>query len=228
VLTAPQVAQVFTVNSPTEPERSRQSNIDALWNGITTVIGSGRTDQTLTPSAPTTFEEMAARLVSGPVASRGLVARPLEVERNPDGLDVEGLDRADTIMVFASIAPAQMTRPASGESYRVEAPSGYDAAVRKTIDVLLSLGGNVVSVDLNAEPHDDTTFIIYDAAVAAEEPTENSIFGSIKIDTPKIRLGGVDETISLGTNYLKQVDLSAPDATSTTSTSVVEVTEPTT
>ena len=38
------------------------------------------------------------------------------------------------------------------------------------------------------------------------------------------RLGGVDETITLGTDYLAQVDLSAPDATSTMSVEPTETT----
>jgi hypothetical protein len=155
-----------------------------------------------------------------------LVARPIAAERNPEGLDVQELDRTDTILVFASISPAQMTRPASGLSYRIEAPPGYDQQVRKTIGALLAFGNNVVSVDLSAEPQAETTFFIYDPAQAAAEPTENALFGTIKVETPDVALGGVDVTIVLGTNYLQGVDLSAPDATSSTSTSVLDSVEP--
>jgi hypothetical protein len=218
VLTAEQAAQLITSKSPTESEQLRQPNIDALWAGIVAAIGSGREGQTLSAASPTTFAELATRLTSGPVASRGLVARPLAPDRNPEALDIEGLDRSDTILVFASIAPAQMTRPASGLSYRLEAPAGYDQQVRKTIGILLSLGGNVVSVDLNAAPTPDTTLIIYDAGLAAAEPTENAIFGAVTIETPDVQLGGVDETIVLGTTYLEGVDLTAPDATPSTAT----------
>lgn len=227
VLTAAQVAQVLTTRSPTEREHARQTNLDALWTGIAAAIGTGRQGQTLSAQSPTTFDEMAARLMAGPVASRGLVERPLGADRNPEGLDVEELDRSDTILVFASIAPAQMTRPAGGLSYRLEAPPGYDQQVRKTIGILLSFGGNVVSVDLNAEPTAETTYLIFDKALSTAEPTENALFGTIKIDTPDVRLGGVDETIALGTTYLDGVDLSAPDATSSTSTSIEPTTETT-
>ena len=227
VLTAAQAAQVLTTRSPTEREHARQTNLDPLWTGIAAAVGTGRQGQTLSAQSPTTFDEMAARLLAGPVASRGLVARPLGADRNPDGLDVEELDRADTILVFASIAPAEMTRPAGGLSYRLEAPPGYDQQVRKTIGILLSFGGNVVSVDLSAEPVAGTTYLIYDQALAAAEPTENALFGTIKIESPDVRLGGVDETIALGTTYLDGVDLSAPDATSSTSTSVEPTTETT-
>ena len=226
-LTAAQVAQILTSKSPTQREHLRQANVEAVWSGVAAAIGKGRDGLTLSPASPTTFAEMAARLMSSSVASRGLVARPLEADRNPEGLDVESLDRPDTILVFASIAPAQMSRPASGLTFRLEAPPGFDQQVRKTIGVLLSFGGNVVSVDLNADANADTKFLIYDASLASVEPTENPIFGTIKVETPPIRLGSIDETIQLGTTYLKGVDLSAPDASSTSTSTSVAPTETT-
>ena len=226
-LNSTQIAQILTSKSPTQGERPRQANIEAVWSGIASAIGAGRQGLTLSASSPTTFAETATRLMSGSVAARGLVARSLDSARNPEGLDVESLDLPDTILVFASIAPAQMSRPASGLTFRIEAPPGFDQQVRKTIGVLLSFGGNVVSVDLSADPKPDTKFLIYDASLAAAESTDNPIFGKISVETPKIRLGSIDETILLGTTYLKGVDLSAPDATSTTIPTSVAPTETT-
>jgi hypothetical protein len=154
--------------------------------------------------------------MAGTVASRGLLTRAIDVARNPDKLDVEELDRPDAVLVFASIAPASMSRPGGGLSYRVEAPPGYDAQVRKTIAILLAADGNVVSVDLRAKPQAKTTLSIYDKEMAAAEPTKNRVYGTVTVQSPDVRLAGVDETITLGTDYLKQVDLSVPDATSTT------------
>ncbi len=222
-LTIAQVAEILTTKSPTQRERLRSPNIEALWTGIATAVGTGRQGQTLSAAKPATFAEAAARLMAGPVASRGLVARALDIARNPKGLDVEALDRPDTVLVFASIAPSEMARPGDGLTFRIEAPPGYDAQVRKTIAILLAAGGNVVSVDLSAKEKSDTSFLIYDADLAAVEPTENTVFGTIKIQTPAVRLAGIDETILLGTDYLKKVDTSAPDATSTS----VEPTETT-
>ncbi len=226
-LTPIQLAQVMTTRSPTEREHLRQQNLDAVWAAIATTVGTGRDDQTLSATTPINFAEVVGRLMAGPLASRGLLARPLEAARNPEGLDVESLDRPDTILVFASIAPAQMSRPASGLSFRLEAPPGYDQQVRKTIGILLASGGNVVSVDLNAKPKAETTFFIYDNSLATIEPTDNAVFGTIKIATPDVRLGGIDETLALGTDYLKKVDLSAPDATSTSTSTSVQPTETT-
>lgn len=226
-LTSTQIAQILTSKSPTQRERPRQANIEAVWSGIASAIGTGRQGLTLSASSPTTFAETATRLMSGSVAARGLVARSLDSTLNPEGLDVESLDLPDTILVFASIAPAQMSRPASGLTFRIEAPPGFDQQVRKTIGVLLSFGDNVVSIDLSADAKADTKLLIYDASLAAVESTDNPIFGKVSVETPKTRLGSIDETILLGTTYLKGVDLSAPDATSSTTSTSVAPTETT-
>ena len=164
-LTPAQIAEILTTKSTTERERLRRTNLEALWIGTATAIGTGRQGQTLSASPPKTFAEMATRLMAGPVASRGLLTRAIDSARNPDKLDVEALDRPDAVLVFASIAPASMSRPGSGLSYRIEAPAGYDAQVRKTIAILLAAGGNVVSVDLRATPKAKTTLSIYDSDV---------------------------------------------------------------
>lgn len=213
-LTPAQIAEILTTKSTTERERLRRTNVEALWMSIATAVGTGRQGLTLSAAQPKTFAEMATRLMAGPVASRGLLTRAIDSARNPDKLDVEALDRPDAVLVFASIAPASMSRPGSGLSYRIEAPAGYDAQVRKTIAILLAADGNVVSVDLRATPKAKTTLSIYDSESASVEPTSNTVFGTVTVQAPAIRLAGVDETISLGTDYLKHVDLSAPDATS--------------
>lgn len=214
-LSMAQVAQIITTKSPTQQERLRRPNVDALWAAIASGTGDGLPGLTLSAASPTTFAELVTRLMAGDVAARGLVARAVDGERNPDGLDIEQLDRPDTVLVFASIAPAQMSRPGNGLSFRVEAPPGYDAQVRKTIAILLSSGDNIVSVDLSATPKAETIVLIYDRDLAAAEPTTNEVFGTVTVLTPDVRLAGVDETILLGTDYLGKVDLSAPDATST-------------
>ena len=100
-------------------------------------------------------------------------------------------------------------------SFRLQAPPGYDAQVRKLIATLLSSGGNVVSVDLSATPKAQTTVQIYDSDLAAAQQTNDTVFSTVTVETATVRLAGVDETISLGTDYLKAVDLNLPDATST-------------
>ena len=214
-LSTAQVCEIMTTRSATQRDRLRRPIIEALWAGISASVGTGREGQALSPALPASFDEMATRLMAGPVASRGLVARPIDATRNPDGLDIESIDRPDTVLVFASIAPGAMSRPDVGLSYRLEAPPGYDQQVRKTIGILQFLHGNVVSVDLNATPRVDTIITVYDPSLAESESTDNDIFGAITVQNADVRLSGIDRTVSLGTEYLEGVDLAAPDPTST-------------
>jgi hypothetical protein len=217
-LSTTQVAEIVTTKSPTQLESARRPNIDAVWLGVATAVGTGREGQKLSAAEPSTFEELAARLIAGPMAARGLLAHPEPADRVTKGHDLEQLDRADTILVFASVAPAHMQQPGIGRSYRLEAPPGYDQQVRRTIENLLFFRNNIVSVDLNAKPNAQTVLSIYDPAAAEAEPTDNQLFGKIKVQTPKVRLSGVEVTITLGTDYLRGVDLSAPPPTTVVST----------
>jgi hypothetical protein len=214
-LTPQQLAEIVTSKSPTQREALRRADIEAVWAGIVATIGVGRQGQTLSPAGPTTFDELAARLLAGQMASRGLLARPLDAVDNPQNLDVETLDSPDTTMVFASIAPASMSKPGSGRAYRIEAPPGFDAQVRRTIGLLQYFHDNVVSVDLNAAAKPETVFKVYDPQAAKTEPTSNDLFGAITVQTPTTRLSGIEVTIALGTTYLAGVDLSAPDPSTT-------------
>ena len=70
-----------------------------------------------------------------------------------------------------------------------------------------------------AAPKADTTLQVYDPELAASEPADNPIFEKVTVETPDVRLADVDETVVLGTDYLRGVDLTAPDpAPSTDST----------
>jgi hypothetical protein len=111
-LSAQEVAKVITTRSPTQPERLRQPNIDALWTGITAAIGTGRTGETLSAGPPTSFAELATRMTAGQSASRGLIARQLGEDQNPERLDVESsIDRFGPRV--RQHRPG-MTRPAAG------------------------------------------------------------------------------------------------------------------
>jgi hypothetical protein len=120
--------------------------------------------------------------------------------------DLVQVDRADAIFVFASIAPGSMSGPAAGLLFRLEAPPGYDAEVKRTVEVLLYFGGNVVSIDSTIAPRPDTVFIVPDEVNRDEAEATNGIFGDFSFVEPQVRIDGVDLTVVLGTEYLDGVD----------------------
>ena len=147
---------------------------------------------------------MIVRLFAGPVQTRGLSATPLTGAANPTGADLVEIARAETLLVFGSIAPGAVSAPAPGLIFRIEAPPGYEAQVERTIAKLLFLGGNVLSVDMTKEPQPNTVFIVPDEINRAEAGTTNMIFGDFTFEEPTVRIDGVDLTVILGTDYLRR------------------------
>jgi hypothetical protein len=111
--------------------------------------------------------------------------------------------------------------------FRIEAPPGYDAAVKRTLDALLFLGGNVVSVDQTIAPRAETVFLVPDDIDRAGAEATSGIFGSITYEPPTVRIQGVDITVVLGTDYLTrtlaEIDAGAPVPTPAPSPESTEI-----
>jgi hypothetical protein len=202
VLQAANAARVLTVGAGDGNETVRQANIQAMWTGVVASVGAGRPSATPVTVAPTTFDELVSHVFAGQTQSRGLGSIALTSAENPQGLDVVQLDRSEAVLVFASVAPGSTLPTAIGPVIRLEAPVGYDLQVKLTIDKLLFLNANVVSVDTTATPQANTLFLVPDEATRALVQTTDLIFGDITFGTPTFRIAGVDVTIVLGTDYL--------------------------
>ena len=207
VLDAATAARVLTSGVGTVSEDARIANAEAVWAGYAAAVGSGAPASVAAMGVPVDFDDLVARVGSGPVGSRGIAHVPFEAKNNPGGLDVSNLDRADAVFVFASIAPGSMSAPNQGPIIRVEAPAGYDAQVRKTIAILLFIQGNVVSVTTGAPPQAGTVWLVPDEADLLRIPTDDQIFGQVSFGEPTVRYDGVDATLVLGTDYLESVQL---------------------
>jgi len=204
VLDARAAAKVLTepAASSAGGQTGHRTNVEALWAAVSAMVGGGRPGSAFATAPPATWDAFAAALFAGPAPSRGIAVQPLEGDENPDGKDVVQLDRADAVFVFASVAPGSMSGPSPGLLFRLEAPQGYDAAVKTTIERLLFLGANIVSVDTNVAPRPDTVFLVPDDVNRDEAMQTNGIFGSVSFEDPTVRIDGVDLTVVLGTDYL--------------------------
>jgi hypothetical protein len=208
VLDSATAVRVLTAGAGTGVESARQGNLDAFWQAFATSIGGGRAieagvDLTV---APPTFDDFVKRFLAAPVKARGLAVKPLTGEDNPTGADVVELDRSDSVFVFASIAPGSIGAATNNPRYRLEAPPGYDLQVKLTIDKLLFLQANVISVDTTADLRADTVFLVPDDADRNRVAVADGIFGTIQYGEPTVRIDGVDVTVVLGTDYLESVE----------------------
>jgi hypothetical protein len=186
-------------------QSARQANIDAVWAGLVASVATGRPPVTPVTGQPTTFEDFTVRLFSGRTQSRGLTVTALTGAENPDDVDVVQMDKAEAVLVFASIAPGSMASPALGPKLRLEAPPGYDVQVQQTIKTLQFLNANIISVDTTAEPHAETTFLVPDESNRALVQATDEIFGDITFVDATVRIDNIDATIVLGTDYLDGV-----------------------
>lgn len=216
-LTAEEAAQVLTASAPDVHQAARRGGIDALWAAVVALVGPGRT-QAAADAPFGTMPEFLTRLFAGPVEFRGLQVATLPADENPDGKDVESLDRADTIMVFGSVAPGKVSSPAAGLTFRIEAPPGNESKVRAAIKAILYLGGNVQSIDLNGSSYDNSRFLIDDPQLDAQATSANALFGNVQILRPDQPIEGIDVILQLGNEYLNAPDDSLPATTTTTET----------
>jgi hypothetical protein len=207
---AVQAARMLTSSpKPGQLEAVRRSDVESVWAGVVSAVGHGHNTADVTATvAPTSFDELAARLFAGVTQTRGLTVQELTPPQNPTHIDVEQLDRSEAVFVFASICPGAMSPTADGPTFRLVAPPGYDAAVKRTIEKLLYFGGNIVSVDTTASPQPDTVFYVPDDIVRVDAESTNLIFGDFTFGTPTERIDGIDLTVVLGTDYLSKAALS--------------------
>ncbi len=183
-------------------QSGHRANAEALWSSVALSVGAGRPTTVDLAVSPTSMNELVAHLLAGPVRTRGLATRALTETENPSAVDAVQVDHSDAVLVFASIAPGSMSAPSPGLLIRLEAPPGFEEQVKRTIDKLLYVGGNIVSVDMSAASRPDTVLLVPDEVNRTQAEQTNGIFGSIAFVDPTVRIDGVDATIVLGTDYL--------------------------
>ena len=220
-LSAAQFVSVINARVEGEPEADRLPTVAASWVGVAEAVADGRTEVDATTPV-VTFDDIATRLFAGPVITRVLATIPLAEDEVPEGVDVVALDRADATMVFASIAPSAMSAPTTGLVFRIEAPTGYDAEVKRAVEILLYFGQNVQSIYVSDEvPTQEITEIeLYDATFEDRIEETQDLLGRIEIVEPEDKIAGVDVVLRLGTDYLEGegVGDTLPSTTSTSTT----------
>lgn len=249
-LGADQLVQVLNHRVDGQADRTRIPAAEAVWKAVaagagattvpagptsvaappTTVVpdgGQAATSSTASP-APSSLAAILARLLQGPIGLRSLVTAPLDTESNPDGEDVEQLDRGDAILVFASIAPRSVSTPAAGLTYRIEAPPGYLAEVKRVIEVVVAYGGNVKSVYLDGVVQPETVFLVLDGRIEeqAKASKTDTAFKSVRFDIPDRAYEDIDVVLQLGTEFLTAAaaDLATTTTATTTTTAAASTT----
>lgn len=215
-LGAADAVEVLAATSTTVSEAARTPNLEAVWAGVAKSVGQGRAAGALSPTV-TTFDELVAHLLAGPLSTRGLPLGtfPADVPNIGDA-DIAPLDRAKEIVVFASIAPGSMSRPADGLAVRIVAPPGSEARVEQAVAVFLYAGDNVAWIDLTGQSEPSGKVFAYDESYKPHFEDLRPFVGPFSFATPDSQPDGIDATVELGTDFLQQ---SGPVASPPTSSS---------
>jgi hypothetical protein len=171
---------------------------------------------------PPTLEAILGAARAGPLSPWTLTSVPIDDARNPQGLDVALLDRAELAIVFGQIAPGRVSAPNPGLSFRVVAQfsdeqlgdrgwTNADVAYR-AVSQLLFLRGNVISVDTTpGSAPADTVIAVADTGMNTAGAVE--VFGDVEVVEAEQVIVGVDALLRLGESYLRFLDeVEAADA----------------
>ncbi len=213
---AGQMAKLLNAKADGQSDLDRRPNTLAAWQGVVAAIGEGRTD----PSAgtPTSLGQIVGQVYAGPADFRGIIATPL-AEPQQSGRDIEQLDRADAVMVFATIAPSNMSAASTGLTFRIDAPPGHGDKVKWAVEALLYLGGNVSWVYQNGPEQATTKVLLADRSLSDDALGAENLFGT---DFEQLEAGtrieGIDVIIQLGTTFLDDptTGIALPSTTTTT------------
>ena len=235
-LTSAQVAGILASNQAGAPESDRLPIIKSLWVGVagaglnttTTTSEVAGTATTLVPAL--TVQEFLQRTLTGEVQVWQFAANAIpQGDLNPTNSDMYALDKAEVIMVVASVAPSSVSSLYAAINVQIDSAFTDATITREAVLRLSMLGVNVVLVrEVSGEPAVETVVQYNDDPVRAEVESYSSIFGQLTPKRVSQQVEGVDARIVLGTNFRDFIAGQPSGGGITTSTSIaVDESEPT-
>ncbi len=209
-LASAQVAGILASNQAGAPESDRLPIIKSLWVGI---AGAGLNTVATTPSevvvtATTlvpalTVQDFLQRTLTGEVQVWQFAANAIpQGDLNPTNSDMYALDKAEVIMVVASVAPSSVSSLYATINVQIDSAFTDATITREAVLRLSMLGVNVVLVrEVSGEAVAETIVQYNDDPVRAEVESYSSIFGPLTPKRVTQQVEGVDARIVLGTNF---------------------------
>jgi len=228
-LTSAQVAGILASNQAGAPESDRLPIIKSLWVGVagaglnTVATTTSEVVSTATTLAPAlTVQEFLQRTLTGEVQVWQFAADAIpQGDLNPTNSDMYALDKAEVIMVVASVAPSSVSSLYATINVQIDSAFTDATITREAVLRLSMLGVNVVLVrEVPGEPAVETVVQYNDDPVRAEVESYSSIFGPLTPKRVTQQVEGVDARIVLGTNFRDFIAGQPSGGGITTSTSI--------
>jgi len=211
------------------PESARLPQVRALWSSIaragvaTPTAEIGGTTSSVLPLDASVFTSTTAfmqALLLGEIDvwqfSSTLFTDPV---RNPNQVDLYGLDGGEVLMVMASVVPSALTVTSSNVAVMVDIPFASAVVAKEVVTRLAFLGANVVLIRQSPDLAAERTTVYYNDSIAkTEAESYPTLLGPLEFTESKDAISGVNLRIVLGNDFVAFLGQGSAASTSTTST----------
>jgi hypothetical protein len=210
-------------------ESARLPQVKALWNSIaragvaTPAADVPASTSSISPLDPSVF-------TSTPAFVKALLMGEIDVwqfsstlftddVRNPNNVDLYGLDGGEVLMVMASVVPSALTVTTANVAVMIDIPFASASVAKEVVTRLAYLGANVVLVRQSPDLATERTTVYYNDSIArTEAEAYPTLLGPLEFMESKDVISGVNLRIVLGNDFVAFLGQGSGTSTSTTST----------
>jgi len=204
------LVDIVLARRPNEKESERFARHREVWNGIVKRVGAG---VDLPPEVDTTTAGLAdasnfmQRVLGGALQVWQLSAAPvLDKTANPKRQDMYALDRAEVVMVFASVAPSAMSGGDYPLTVMIDSAFNDPLVSRAAVAALLDAGIGVgVMREVSAQEQANTVIEADDEVANALQALLAGALGPIEKGAWGSPVAGIDAAITLGADFVASV-----------------------
>ena len=211
------------------PESARLPQVKALWNsiaraGVATpapdVAASTSSISPLDASAFTSTTAFVQALLLGEIDVWQFSSTLFtDAVRNPNQVDLYGLDGGEVLMVMASVVPSALTVTSANVAVMVDIPFASSSVAKEVVTRLAFLGANVVLIRQSPDLATERTTVYYNDSIArTEAESYPTLLGPLEFTESKDVISGVNLRIVLGNDFVAFLGQGSATSTSTTST----------
>lgn len=204
--TVDRVVDILIARRPNEKESERFARHREVWNGVVKRVGAGLDlppEVDMTPAGLADASNFMRRVLGGAVQVWQLSAAPvLDKTQNPKRVDMYSLDRAEVVMVFASVAPSALSGADLPVAVMIDSPFNDPVVSRAAVQRLLDAGiGVAVMREVSAREVSATTVAGEDEVTAAIGAALGDSLGTLQTTTWDAPVSGVAARITLGAQF---------------------------
>ena len=211
------------------PESARLPQVKALWNSIARagvampaadVAASTSSISPLDPSVFTSTPAFVKALLMGEIDVWQFSSTLFTDDvRNPNKVDLYGLDGGEVLMVMASVVPSALTVTTANVAVMIDIPFASASVAKEVVTRLAYLGANVVLVRQSPDLATERTTVYYNDSIArTEAEAYPTLLGPLEFMESKDVISGVNLRIVLGNDFVAFLGQGSGTSTSTTST----------